>query len=594
MALRIFGFALFQFLSVSVHAFANRPPKHDNYCTDTPPYLFPFPMAAPPRLGGKKHSFGSSGLSAAAETGQKARNDTNRKRTLLVALSCSNLVAQTTYSIMAPFYPGAAAERGMSPFVTGLVFSIFAATAFPISLMLGSRLARLGRKRVLLTGVLCNGIITASFATVFLVGGESRGGNSTTAANGTHAGGGNHSGASNGTNASGAGGGGGNEGLVLFAVLSLVLRILAGAAAGCAETASFALLNQACDSPSELTTSLGIMEAVGGLGMMAGPPLGGALYDASGGATVPFVAVGALSFPLVAVLACTLPADAMADASAPGPSVARIMLHRDGGVLLMGVVVTLGFAGFCMLEPTLETHLEATVTSSKTVVGLLFLAASAAYAITAPFLGLVVNRAGTRAVISVGLVLVAFSFVLLGPSPVLPFKLSMGLVLGALVLLGASAGGAIMPTMEDMLETCKDIAPPPGRQDERGLDGKNEGAVAAGREQWESSVKDVVSGTFNGMFALGEVIGPMVGGALVQGIGFPVAGTAVAGTYIALALVVLVHTIVRQQKRRRQRQRLQQRQGGAAETSNEEDNQRPLLDPTINAAGGDAVVINQA
>lgn len=100
------------------------------------------------------------------------------------------------------------------------------------------------------------------------------------------------------------------------------------------------------------------------------------------------------------------------------------------------------------------------------------------------------------------------------------------------MVLGLSVGLAVLPTMEDQLYTCSDLMDDP-EDDEETKAAKNE------------SIRDSLSGIFSASFSLGAVIGPLVGGGVVQSVGFPWMATGVSAVYGLLALAVFIHAMLR-------------------------------------------------
>jgi MFS family permease len=82
---------------------------------------------------------------------------------LLVALVLVNFVANTAYSSIAPFYPEEAKKKGMSEELVGFVFAGYSVSMLIMSPIAGKVMSRVGRKKVLMTGLLCEAIALCCF-----------------------------------------------------------------------------------------------------------------------------------------------------------------------------------------------------------------------------------------------------------------------------------------------------------------------------------------------------------------------------------------------------------------------------------------------
>ena len=69
-----------------------------------------------------------------------------------------NLVANSAYSSIAPFFPEEAVKAGVPKSSLGIIFSGFSIAMLVISPFLGGMLTKFGRKNVLLIGCVCESL----------------------------------------------------------------------------------------------------------------------------------------------------------------------------------------------------------------------------------------------------------------------------------------------------------------------------------------------------------------------------------------------------------------------------------------------------
>lgn len=171
----------------------------------------------------------------------------------------------STFAIVAPFFPLYALEIGVPAAMVALVFGAFAVAQLAMAPFAGGLASGFGRKRVLTVGVTCVSVSTISMglaAGVF---------------------------------------DGDPEGMVRAMV---VLRVIQGGGAAMATTCIFAILTDAF--PANKGAVIGAANACDGAGWAIGPPVGGFLYVA-GGFSLPFFVVGPLPLVLLALQLATFP-----------------------------------------------------------------------------------------------------------------------------------------------------------------------------------------------------------------------------------------------------------------------------------------------
>lgn len=281
--------------------------------------------------------------------------------------------------------------------------------------------------------------------------------------------------------------------------LLVLARILQGLAAAATWTSGLALLAEGF--PSERRgQAMATAFAAANVGVLLGPPVSGFLSE-SFGPRSPFL--------LVAVVAL---ADAAArvfllrDADPPaGERVGLTGLLGNATVRTFAGAMALGAALWAVLESTLPLHLDADLEMGASEIGILFAAAALTHTLTSPLMGRLSDRFGRLPVLRVGFVLAT----LLVPLPAfLATKLAVAVSMAALGVVASFVMSPVSPGLADAVE-------------------------AMGSRSFGS-----VFSLVNVAYAVGMMLGPLVGSALVEAGGIRVALVA-TGALFALYLVPL-------------------------------------------------------
>jgi len=264
--------------------------------------------------------------------------------------------------------------------------------------------------------------------------------------------------------------------------LLVLARFLQGASGAATWLPGMALL--ADHFPTESRgRAMGTAFAAANLGVLIGPPLSG-LLDQQVGPSAPFLLGAALVALDAAGRAFLLPG------SEPerGPRLPFRQLLSNPVIRLFAGAMALGSALWALLESTLPLDLDHRLALSPARIGLCFAAATLAHTLTSPLIGRLSDRIGRMKVLRMGLVLVLF----LMPLPALLPKAWM--VVLAMMGLGATASFIMSP-----------CSPAVADQVER-----------QGSQSFASAFS-----ILNLAYSVGLMVGPLVGGVLVQGLGLP-------------------------------------------------------------------------
>lgn len=174
-----------------------------------------------------------------------------------------NLGSMMAYSILGPFFPKEAENKGASNTMIGVIFGCYALFEFLASLVFGKYLVYIGAKFMFIAGMFISGGVTIIFGVMDQL----------------------------------------PDGPI-FIAMSFLVRVIDAIGFGAAITASSSILTKAF--PNSVATVLGGLEVFSGLGLVVGPPLGGFLYQ-SFGYEVPFISLGCVVLLMIPLNMYILP-----------------------------------------------------------------------------------------------------------------------------------------------------------------------------------------------------------------------------------------------------------------------------------------------
>ena len=266
--------------------------------------------------------------------------------------------------------------------------------------------------------------------------------------------------------------------------LLVLARFLQGAAGSATWLPGMALLADYFPKGSR-GRAMGTAFAAANLGVLIGPPLSGFL-DQHVGPSAPFL----LGTVLVALDAAGRAFLLPAVEPERGPRLPFRQLLSNPVIRLFAGAMALGSGLWALIESTLPLDLDHRLGLSPTQIGLCFAAAALAHTFSSPLMGRLSDRIGRVKVLRMGLVL----SVIMLPLPVLVPNPWM--VVLAMMGLGATASFIMSP--------CSP-------------------AVADQVERQGSQSFATAFSILNLAYSVGLMLGPLLGGALVQGLGLPTA-----------------------------------------------------------------------
>ncbi|XP_043919731.1 MFS-type transporter SLC18B1 isoform X2 [Protopterus annectens] len=326
---------------------------------------------------------------------------------VLIATASVNFSSMICYSILGPFFPGEAEQKGASDTIIGMIFGCYALVNVLFSLILGKYIVQVGAKFMFVGGMFLSGGCTILFGLLDRA----------------------------------------PDGPIYIAMCFVVRTVDAVGFSG-AMTSSFAVLTKSF--PQNVATVMGTLEIFTGLGLVLGPPLGGILYEKFG-YEIPFIVLGCVVLLMVPLNMYTVPTyddlpirESFWD------------LFRIPKISLMCLVMLSLSSALTFLDPTMSLFLIEKFHLSTSFVGLIFFAIALPYSISAPLLGYLADKfpATRKWMIIFGSLLTGICYVFLGPAPFFHIKSSIWLFSIMMVVLGISTSMTGIPVFPEILESA--------------------------------------------------------------------------------------------------------------------------------------------
>ncbi|CAG8638180.1 3993_t:CDS:2 [Paraglomus brasilianum] len=304
----------------------------------------------------------------------------------------------------------------------------------------------------------------------------------------------------------------------------VIARIAQGAAGGASWTISLAMLADRFGQGEKLGVVMGTVLSANTIGAITGPIIGGALYQYWGYAS-PFIFCAILAFfdfltILMIIEPHELHDDELLDELLDDTQVnteenvtpvginndlSLWSLIRDWNVITVCIAVLMIASVFSGIEPILPIYLKERFNTDPTTIGFIYISVVIP-TIISPIVGSLSQKVGQWLLINVGMILLATSSALIA----LPFALE--LIIASLAFFGAAYSVASTPTLPLLGEFVT----------------KN-GGGAYGQ----------VYALWNMAYSIGMLVGPVIGGVLLQHFGFFWAMMCFATTLFVTALFIM-------------------------------------------------------
>lgn len=374
----------------------------------------------------------------------------------VVILSLNFFLMMAYFSLFAPFFPAEATKKGMGSSQIGIIFGIYQLVILICSPIFGKNLNAIGPKFLVSSGMF---IATGSLIAFGFLN-RSPGG-------------------------------------LTYFILCLASRVVG--AFGSSMGLSYAIVGYLF--PKNIASVVAVLEIFAGLGLMVGPVIGGSLYEI-GGFSLPFFAMGCTLGMLFIVTIMFFPnpepIQSTEENTATLPMLPLLKILQYDLTLLM---LFCGSFSLSFIEPLIQIHLLP-LGLRPFELGLVFFIPAVLYVIVTPFIGHICDKYPRSMpwfmMISAYVSAIAFCF--FGPFNffgLFDFKLKLSTFLGGYMLLITGFSGLIIPVYAELTQIAEKHGYPK-----------------------DLRTQGIISGTFSCAYSTGALLGPIIGGIVVDLVGF--------------------------------------------------------------------------
>jgi MFS family permease len=381
---------------------------------------------------------------------------------------------------MTPFYPIIARDKQLDSFGTGLIFSLQPSVAVLASCFLGNSLYIVGKRNAYTFGLLSAVIYIQGIALVLLASIE-------------------------------------RLPYKWFITISVFTQIFGGFAVACTYTAGFAIIYS--DYGDRAVNIVGFMESFAGVGVMIGPLMAASAYGTLGFSGICLLSSAAIILSIIPMW-FVLKSKRKYVAEDSEVTIWDLLSHRY--ILLDVSPVLLLFLAYGLVQVSLSPYLEEKYNYSMKDIGMVFFIETGLYTLFTFFFASVVHLLDKRWMMLVSISLQTSCCLLMGD--IIGFEIS-----GYHIIVGytiSSIGGSlafgkiyIVRALPSMNETATDLL---------GWDN-------------DDRLKDALSGILTAGTCIGEIIGPILGGLLVEFTSYNIAYICLFGVGILL-MMLYYHT----------------------------------------------------
>jgi len=420
-----------------------------------------------------------------------ASSMTSRQYLTFSMIMASALSSSFTVCLFPPFYPRIAEMKGATATEYGLIIGTNCLMAFIVTPFIGNHLGSIGVKFAFVGGLFGGGVCCSlsGFLEFFEPGS-------------------------------------------IFVLVSVLIRVLHAICNALVITSSFTYT--ACEFPSSVASIFSITRCVMNVAQLAGPIVGGLIYEA-GGFVAPFVIFGGCQMVLAFFTFVTMSSPELDDDDDDDcdTQIKPKKKKNKASVTAMLCIPTVwfSFAAFIVatvcngfLSINLEPQVLRTFNLTPFYIGVFFGIKDGANSLASPLWGWMCdrNKTSVKPYLIVSSVLVAASFFIMGASDMLGFgiKLTLPLLFTALCLNGAGIGGQQVSGVVDAMHE----------------------AAAAGYPD-NPTTNGLVAGLWSSLSGAGRFISRGASGILVDQFGFSAVASIVCGLQMVIALSTFLYLV---------------------------------------------------
>jgi MFS family permease len=277
---------------------------------------------------------------------------------------------------------------------------------------------------------------------------------------------------------------------------------------------SFALVSS--EFPESVQKVLGVVEAVGGIGLILGPVWGAALFFAADFFGT-FLVSGIMYATLIPLCWCIMDAD-HDYVEKQKSSIWQLMKFRS--VICNALAIFAFNFSLAFIYPLISSHIKHGYHQTEEVVALLFVIVSVSYALIAPPVSLF--KIEKAVMITLGCITMGCGMIVMGPWEYAPFPRELWVVIIGLILFGAGSAMTYVLTLPCMIQRVE----------------TEEGLVA------DDIVLDGLSAILTALCSVGQIAGPLVSGGLIKYLSFEDSSAFVGGLDIIIGVWFMTFMLI--------------------------------------------------
>jgi MFS family permease len=396
--------------------------------------------------------------------------------TILAILCIFNVLLKASYAVIAPFLPAEAASKGVDQSVVGIIFCVYSIAFAIVSPLVGKYLGAFGRRNFVTLGSFLVFISSIGFVILHYL-----------------------------------------EGKWTFIIGFALLRIIQGVGTGFLQTANYAIVSVMY--PDMIDFACGCLEASAGIGLCFGPVIGVVLFQL-GGYITPFIVFALIFLIYCFIVKIVVPASVdyvipTDDRDLSDYSYLNLLSNKR--ILFVNLALIVNIFQYTFIDPFLADRMLKDFGYGESFSGVMFFILGLGYAFACQFAYKTLQYLSNRRCFFVFFIINGLCTMMYGPSQILGIPMNIYVASAALLIGGLSSAHTIIPTMPEIIDAGeKELLYP------------------------RDVLTDLAAGLFNMNFAIGEVLGPLVGNYLYVSVGMPLTGDIIGLSVITFGVVYFI------------------------------------------------------
>ncbi|KAF6036441.1 hypothetical protein EB796_005247 [Bugula neritina] len=404
-----------------------------------------------------------------------------KDRTLTFVVLTVQFMAMTTDTFLIPFFPPEAKGKGASDTEIGIVFSAFEFSKVISAFIVGRLISQFSPRKCCLFGHILATASCISFGLISYVPNQA------------------------------------------YLPLCIIVRMIAGCGSACIVVCGMSILLKATSYSN--STIIGLAQMIEGAGYSAGPAIGSGIYKLAGYGGMFWILGGFLAV-LVIPMALVLP-------NIESEKQQEKKFHHllvIPGILVLLVHCTVGK----IVASARTTGISNFLIFTRAESGLFYGIWSLAFMIGCPIASFIATKGFTWSLMILAWCVSIFINLFTGPSPLLDFYISWKTKYKCYASYYLELPLSLI-AIEFLFQSCMFVLPFQASLNLAEVNGHSKDSI---------QTYAAVSGTINSVYALGNMIGPIMGGAITENLNFPWMLTVMAFIEIVMMVTMVTYLLI--------------------------------------------------